>query len=1308
MATTAGQIGLELALFDDSFNKQLGQIKNKAKSAGDQISNELNGSFSSTSSNVKSSMASAKSSFSSGMGSITSIAKKASLAIGAAFAVDKIVGFSKECLELGSDLSEVQNVVDTVFPTMTGKVSEFAQSAAETFGLSETMAKKYTGTFGAMATSFGFTEQEAAEMATTLTGLAGDVASFYNITQDEAYTQLKSVFTGETESLKELGVVMTETALDAYAMEQGMSKTTSEMTESEKVALRYQFVLDKLSTASGDFARTSDGWANQIRVLNLQIDSFKANIGQGLINVLSPAVKAINVLMKKLVSLSEKFRQLTELIAGKKSSSSSSNSDITSTSSDLSELQNASNEASNALASSTATPTTSTVSTTPTTADTADTVADATNAITGLQDTASTPTTIATAGLNNIKDAADGVTESAKEAKEEIKSLMGFDQINKLSEQTDDSNNSSNSDSDTPTTTTPTTTGGTTTPTTSTTTPTSGTGSGGLSDLADGLGDDSVLSDVAKQADVASDAVDGLAKKLKSLFDLFKKGFDLGFADADLDNLLAQAKRVADALKDIFTDPRVVEAAKQLGKTLVETLGVITGSIARVAVEWGAAILAGIADSLEQSKEYIVTELVSILNNITGIIKQIGRIFLTLADILTAPQVLASLRNLSKSITTYLTTMLLSSANIATSIGLAIVTGIADSLDHNRKYIIKMLSEIMDAFADWFDELTGIMLTIEEILTAPKVLEAVRGLAESVITCLTTLALEVVAVCAKIGAAITGGIGDSLEEGKSKIEEKLTTILDTCSRFFDDLTELFKTLGEIFTASEALEALRNTVSDIVTIFTTLVLTVTEIVTKFGTDVMELIIQPIIDNKDRLKEALSGTLGVISEAINTVKDIIVDICEKVVALYDEHIKPLLDSLKTGISEILAVILGGYNEYILPVLEKLADKFEDVYQNHIKPFLSNVIKFIGKIIDVLKELWENILQPLIKWFVENIMPVLGPIIEAFGVLFLATIASICDTLNVLITIASAVADVLKLVFGTIIPGAVKTAESAFSAFGGVVSTVCNAIQSVVTTVFNTVKNAITTAITTATTAANNAFNALRNNITTIVNNIKTTVTNGFSTMKNSATSIFNSLKSATVSAFNAIKNAITNNVRTAVDTAKNLFNSLKSSVSSIFNGIRNSVESAFEAGANAAKNMVNTAIGAINTLINGLNMINVPDSIPILGGIGNIPTIPALAEGGYVKANTPQLAMIGDNTRYGEVVAPENKLLEMAQTAARLSSGGNSTELLTVLNEILTLLRTHDIVELDAEALRKWFIKKTNQNTMATGRAELVTN
>lgn len=337
-ADSAGQIGLDLVINQQQFNKQLGGIQNLAKKTGKMLAG--------------------------------------------AFAVKGLTSFAKDCIELGSNLTEVQNVVDVVFPTMNKKVNEFAQNAASTFGLSETMAKKFTGTFGAMANAFGFSEKESYKMSTALTGLAGDVASFYNISQDEAFTKLKSVFSGETETLKDLGIVMTQTALDQYALANGFGKTTSAMTEQEKVALRYAFVQQQLQNATGDFSRTSDQWANQIRILSLQFDSLKASIGQGLINLFLPIVKVINLVLGKLMTLANAFKSFTAMIMGKKTSGASASLDKTATSA---------GKVSNSLDN-------------------------------------------ATSSANKLNKSTKKVGDTAKKTAKKISGLMGFDQINKLTE----------------------------------------------------------------------------------------------------------------------------------------------------------------------------------------------------------------------------------------------------------------------------------------------------------------------------------------------------------------------------------------------------------------------------------------------------------------------------------------------------------------------------------------------------------------------------------------------------------------------------------------------------------------------------------------------------------------------------------------------------------------------------------------------------------------------------------------------------------------------------------------------------------
>lgn len=246
-----------------------------------------------------------------------SYAGKIGKVIGTAFAVKSLAKFSLSCVELASDLSEVNNVTNKAFAGMGKQVDEWAQKAVNSYGLSETMAKSYLGTFGAMANSFGFTRKEAFEMSSALAGLAGDIASFYNTSQEEAFTKLKSVFTGETESLKQLGVVMTQTALNEYALANGFGKTVQQMTEAEKVSLRYAFVLNQLKFANGDFAQTlGSSWANQIRVLKLNFESLKATIGKSLMAVLMPVIKVINAILTGLTVLARKFNTVFSKLTG--------------------------------------------------------------------------------------------------------------------------------------------------------------------------------------------------------------------------------------------------------------------------------------------------------------------------------------------------------------------------------------------------------------------------------------------------------------------------------------------------------------------------------------------------------------------------------------------------------------------------------------------------------------------------------------------------------------------------------------------------------------------------------------------------------------------------------------------------------------------------------------------------------------------------------------------------------------------------------------------------------------------------------
>lgn len=223
-----------------------------------------------------------------------------------AFSVAAIVKFGQECINVASDLTEVQNVVDTAFGDMAYQCEEFAKTASSQFGISELSAKKMASTFMSMSTGMGLSGDQAAKMSINVAKLSADVASFYNLSVDAASTKLKAIWTGETEGLKDLGVVMTQTNLQAYAMSKGITTNIADMNQAEQTTLRYNYVMEQLRLAQGDFAKTSGSWSNSVKSMGESFRSAMGNIGQILIDVFTPALQIISDLISKLAQLTEK------------------------------------------------------------------------------------------------------------------------------------------------------------------------------------------------------------------------------------------------------------------------------------------------------------------------------------------------------------------------------------------------------------------------------------------------------------------------------------------------------------------------------------------------------------------------------------------------------------------------------------------------------------------------------------------------------------------------------------------------------------------------------------------------------------------------------------------------------------------------------------------------------------------------------------------------------------------------------------------------------------------------------------------
>nr|DAK70131.1 MAG TPA: minor tail protein [Caudoviricetes sp.] len=989
-----------------------------------------------------------------------SVVKKIGVLIGGAFAIGKLAQFGKECVELGSNLTEVQNVVDVTFTTMSDKVNEFAKNAMTTAGLSETMAKQYVGTFGAMSKSFGFSEAQAYDMSTALTQLTGDVASFYNISQDLAYTKLKSVFTGETETLKDLGVVMTQSALDQYALANGYGKTTSEMTEQEKVALRLAFVQKQLSAASGDFIRTSDSWANQVRVMQLQLQSLKATVGQGLINLFTPVLKVINILLGKLATLANAFKSFTELITGKKSSGQTSASGAGLAGTDA--IADTADQYGNA-------------------ADNAEKLADATN------------------------DTADATKKATKAAKGYLSPL---DEINNYS--TDKSTDSSSKVPGVP---------------------------GVTGRPADQMKDAVQNVDYGKMAE-GETVLDKMSKPLKKIIDRFKqlakliaKGFWDGLGDYKpiFDGIKKDLNSIWKSLKDIFTDPEVTKAANNFFDSYAYAIGQVAGSFARIGLTIAQNIIGGIEKFLSQNVQRIKNYLIDMFN-IGSEIAQIG-------------------------------------GNLAV------------------------------AFADVF--------------------------------------------------SVFGG--------------------ETAQQITADLIGIFAEIG---------------------------MALTETAAKLGRDILNMIAQPFIDNKDILKSAIEGSLGVIETVTSGVLTVVQNLSDAISRLYDEHVKPFFDSIANGLSSIFETLITGYNVYILPVLQGLAEQFKGLLEGPLGDMILKVETFLGKLIDSLKLLWESVLAPLINWIIANLLPVVAKIIDVVGTTAMKVIKSLIKIIGDVADTLSGIIDFLVGVFTgdwkLAWQGIKEIASGVWNLIKDVISGAWNAIKSIIKGALSIIKNIISTAWNAIKALTSTIWNAIKRTLSDFWNSLKSTASTVFNAIKDKVTGVWDSVKSKTSQVWESVTTFVSDKVEAIKNAITNKFNAARDAVKSAFEGIVNFIK----APINQAISIVNDAIGKINNAIGGIESafsfgpwtIQTPWGSKTIGFHATFPrveTLPYLASGAVIPPRGEFLAVLGDQKKGNNLEAPESLLRQIVREESGKGQGDGNTYNVTVNASGRKLL---DIIISEAEMRR----------------------
>lgn len=245
------------------------------------------------------------------------------------YGIRGIFDWLKESFSLGSSIVELQNVIDTAFGSIingyrdiSGYIYNWSKDTIDAFGVSEIAAQRYAGKLMSMFNSSGFDASEqmrdsAAKMTTDLVERAGDIASFYDISVDEAMTKMQSALAGMTRPMRALGVNMNVANLQAFALSQGITQSWQEMDQATQMAIRYAYMLDATKYAEGDFGRTAQSAANQVRLLQLNTQQLSATLGQGLVSAVAPVISWLNALIKRLIQAAVAFRTFMWTLFGK-------------------------------------------------------------------------------------------------------------------------------------------------------------------------------------------------------------------------------------------------------------------------------------------------------------------------------------------------------------------------------------------------------------------------------------------------------------------------------------------------------------------------------------------------------------------------------------------------------------------------------------------------------------------------------------------------------------------------------------------------------------------------------------------------------------------------------------------------------------------------------------------------------------------------------------------------------------------------------------------------------------------------------
>ncbi len=319
----------------------------------------------------------------------------------------------------------------------------------------------------------------------------------------------------------------------------------------------------------------------------------------------------------------------------------------------------------------------------------------------------------------------------------------------------------------------------------------------------------------------------------------------------------------------------------------------------------------------------------------------------------------------------------------------------------------------MSVFDSIRQNIQSIRASFEEIFSDGRVATAFNHMLDTLAYNAGAKVGSFVSVGSTIVDNITGGISLYLGKSKENIQSWLISMFDITAQSDTILTNFQVALADIFTVFRS-EPAKQITADIIQVFADGFMGATELAGRLGTSILDMILTPITENSSGFKEALSNTLGPISEVLTALANSFSQTWSEINQMYKKHIAPMFSSIRDGLSEVIETLLSGYNTYFAPVLDSLAGKFSEVWGDHIQPLLSSFVDLFGEVATFVENVWKSVFQPLLNWVADKIFPVISPVLEGIGTLVLTVFAGIADTLNGFITVATGVIGFVNGVF------------------------------------------------------------------------------------------------------------------------------------------------------------------------------------------------------------------------------------------------------------------------------------------------------